>query len=320
MTRSITVLAKMGLPLLILCSLVGYLGDRYYIFDLFSHFRLQYLWLAMALALVFSLSRCVKWLALAIIPLAVNGVEVIPWYFDAAKADERSEVIGQRSVRILFANVLTRNMQHSKILELITLENPDLIVLQETDKAWVEALSALDRAYQYNVEVPRSDNFGMAIYSRRPFSNLSIEEGLSVHGLPSIYLELDVNGQGVSIIATHPLPPMSPVSARARDHQMAQVGAFIKDKPGHKIIIGDLNATMWSMAYKGLIREAGLVNARRGFGVHASWPAGFPLLGIPIDHCLVSPEIQVVDFKTGPHIGSDHLPLIIDLAFKNTIN
>jgi endonuclease/exonuclease/phosphatase (EEP) superfamily protein YafD len=37
------------------------------------------------------------------------------------------------------------------------------------------------------------------------------------------------------------------------------------------------------------------------------------MLGIPLDHCLVSPELAVVDRRRGPHVGSDHLPLLIEI-------
>jgi hypothetical protein len=40
----------------------------------------------------------------------------------------------------------------------------------------------------------------------------------------------------------------------------------------------------------------------------------WPVLRIPIDHCLVSPDIGVLTMRTGRHIGSDHLPIIIDMV------
>ena len=35
---------------------------------------------------------------------------------------------------------------------------------------------------------------------------------------------------------------------------------------------------------------------------------------VPIDHCLVSEDIAVISRKTGPRIGSDHLPLYIEVS------
>ena len=63
-----------------------------------------------------------------------------------------------------------------------------------------------------------------------------------------------------------------------------------------------------------LLKQFGLLNARRGHGLIPSWPTFLPFLMIPIDHCLVSPDASVVDIDSGPDIGSDHLPIFVKLG------
>ena len=48
-----------------------------------------------------------------------------------------------------------------------------------------------------------------------------------------------------------------------------------------------------------------------------TWPTYNPLLWIPIDHCLVSPEIIVTDRQIGPDVGSDHYPIVVDLQLPH---
>jgi endonuclease/exonuclease/phosphatase (EEP) superfamily protein YafD len=38
-----------------------------------------------------------------------------------------------------------------------------------------------------------------------------------------------------------------------------------------------------------------------------------PLGRIPLDHCLVSSGLDVLDKRLGPQVGSDHLPVVIEL-------
>ncbi|HEX2138714.1 MAG TPA: hypothetical protein VHG33_03270, partial [Woeseiaceae bacterium] len=59
---------------------------------------------------------------------------------------------------------------------------------------------------------------------------------------------------------------------------------------------------------------AKMKNAALGRGYLPTWPAGFSLLKIPIDHCLVSDALHVASFDTGGDFGSDHLPIVIDLS------
>jgi endonuclease/exonuclease/phosphatase (EEP) superfamily protein YafD len=58
----------------------------------------------------------------------------------------------------------------------------------------------------------------------------------------------------------------------------------------------------------------GLVNATLESGLRPTWPTRPALARIPIDHFLLSDHLNVASIRTGPDIGSDHLPLILDLA------
>jgi endonuclease/exonuclease/phosphatase (EEP) superfamily protein YafD len=83
-------------------------------------------------------------------------------------------------------------------------------------------------------------------------------------------------------------------------------------------VVGDFNMTPWSPYFPEILRVSGLKNSLVGAGFQPSWPSWLPaLLRIPIDHALVSEEFEVVERKVGPHIGSDHRPLIIKIALPN---
>ena len=78
--------------------------------------------------------------------------------------------------------------------------------------------------------------------------------------------------------------------------------------------MGDYNATPWSRPFWRFVDRSGLCDSRAGFGVQASFPAMSAVLRIPIDHVLVSCSIGVRDRRIGRDVGSDHLPVIVDLV------
>jgi endonuclease/exonuclease/phosphatase (EEP) superfamily protein YafD len=89
------------------------------------------------------------------------------------------------------------------------------------------------------------------------------------------------------------------------------------EKPA--IIVGDLNVPMWSKYYQNAFDNSGLRNTRQGFGVMPTYEPQNFFQAIPIDHCLVSEEIQVVNMRVGPSLGSDHVPIIVDLLIPNLV-
>ena len=80
------------------------------------------------------------------------------------------------------------------------------------------------------------------------------------------------------------------------------------------LLCGDLNLTPWSPVFWRFLRRSGLADSSRGFGVQPSWPVGKPWMSVPLDHCLVSPEITILDRRLGPAIGSDHYPVWVDFT------
>ncbi|NEO05274.1 endonuclease/exonuclease/phosphatase family protein [Moorena sp. SIO3I8] len=98
-----------------------------------------------------------------------------------------------------------------------------------------------------------------------------------------------------------------------------EIGDYIRQIQKPVVLIGDLNVTMWSPYYKSLIESSGLHDARAGFGILptlSQFSPANPWLAIPVDHCLVSRDVKVIKMRTGPDLGSDHLPVITDIALR----
>jgi endonuclease/exonuclease/phosphatase family metal-dependent hydrolase len=85
-------------------------------------------------------------------------------------------------------------------------------------------------------------------------------------------------------------------------------------------VVGDLNTTSFSGRYQRLMKETGL-NDTAGISPWAnSWPSVLlnwvSLLGIRIDHCLVSTTFSLVHRERIEDLDSDHLPTKIILQFE----
>ena len=81
------------------------------------------------------------------------------------------------------------------------------------------------------------------------------------------------------------------------------------------IVSGDLNLTCYSSGFGDFARAGGLHDTMRGQGLQPTWPTQWPwFMRIPIDHCLVSPELGVRSRRLGGDIASDHMPVLVDLV------
>jgi endonuclease/exonuclease/phosphatase (EEP) superfamily protein YafD len=125
--------------------------------------------------------------------------------------------------------------------------------------------------------------------------------------------DITVRDRIVSLVATHPVPPLNDEYFSSHNSQMNDIADYVRQLGNESIVMGDLNMSMWSPYYRKFIDRSNLRNTRQGFGIQPSWPTNLPLLPIPIDHCLIIPNIKVSNNRIGKDIGSDHYPIVTDL-------
>jgi endonuclease/exonuclease/phosphatase (EEP) superfamily protein YafD len=80
------------------------------------------------------------------------------------------------------------------------------------------------------------------------------------------------------------------------------------------IVCGDFNTVPWAAQFRDFSRSARLTDVFRGAWHGYSWPSWSRLFGVPLDHCLISSGLAVRGLHFGPSIGSDHFPLVVDVA------
>lgn len=292
-------------------SLLGFLGSYNWFLDLFSHFRVQYFFGLSGVALFGLILRkpCATGLfgALAVLNLCI----ILPLYFGRFSTSASGAIV----VRAMLFNVNTRQGNAIEVAAAIHRFNPDILVLEEVNAEWVEKLKPVLAAYRHFEQDPREDNFGLALFSKWPFVH-SRTIYIGEAEVPSVMAEVQTPQGPCTVLATHPLPPGGREYSILRNGQLAELPQWVRRATSPVLLIGDLNVTPWNGYFRTLLRETGLKDSVQGRGVRPTWPAFNPLLRIPLDHCLYSTGIEIVNRQTGPDVGSDHFPLVVDFVLK----
>ncbi len=311
------VIGWIGLLILLFLNFIPWFAQLDHKLELLAHFRVQFALLSFIPVIWFALCRRTWGLVLSVLLVGWNVFDLLPWYFPdptrlAGQAVQNTQQAHQ--LKILMSNMLFNNHDTTRLEQLIKSEKPDIVIVQELSSSHLALMDRLKNQYPHGLQDVFKPAFGLGIWSRLPLTSKQ-EVFLGPSQIPSIYAEMNWQGEKLHLLTTHPYPPVNIVSFQERNAQYLELVKFLERHNGAQVLIGDLNITPWSPYYRQLERDSGLRNARRGFGLLPSWPAHFnPLMRIPIDHALVSPSLNVLDFKLGPDLGSDHLPIILTLT------
>jgi endonuclease/exonuclease/phosphatase (EEP) superfamily protein YafD len=289
-------------------TLLGFLGRLYWLLDLFAHFRVQYFQIGLVLLFIALWQRWYKRVIALVLLAGLNYAFVLPLYFGKADTADR------KPVRAMLMNISAANGNTGLVIGAIEKFEPDLLLLEEVTPEWARQLKSLDSSYPYRIAKAQEGYFGIMLLSRFPLENAEIID-IGNSGLPSIVADIYLPDGEISVIGTHPLPPIGGTYAKRRNQQLMELSYVAADMKHPVLLIGDLNVTPYSYWFK-RVTEMGLRNSMKGFGHQPTWPANMPFMKIPIDHVLHAPEIVIHNRMVGKKVGSDHLPVIVDFSVR----
>jgi endonuclease/exonuclease/phosphatase (EEP) superfamily protein YafD len=208
--------------------------------------------------------------------------------------------------------VLVENDGWAALSRLIKQTNPDIVALAEVSPAWFQGLQEVAASYPHRVDLGFGFQ-GLSLWFReRPYL-FDMPNLPTLDGSPYLRVSFPFAGSTRHLWLIH---PSSPLRRRGRFEgypELSSLAKRIRENGGSTIVIGDFNSTDGSPYFRDFEAVTGLRDTRLGFGRQSSWPVGFPYQ-IAIDHAFVSNDLAVTARWRGPSIGSDHRPIIVDLA------
>jgi endonuclease/exonuclease/phosphatase (EEP) superfamily protein YafD len=285
-----------------LVSAAAFAGRIDWRLDLVANARVQLWWVSGAVLLLALPTRSRVAIGSAGLAVALNLGPIVPLHLPVRPPDQPA------TVQVLTFNLLSNNRRHSDVAAYIRSTGADVVFLHEGTEVWERALegAGLDG---YEIVTGRDPDLIFGTIALVPPGSTVRSFGFRLADMRAIEVVVD----GVSILGVHPLAPVGPWEASTRDAQLATYAAWAAAVDGPKVVVGDFNATPWTVPFRHLLREGGLVNSQRGHGTSPTWEVD-RWWRLPIDHLVHSSDLRVVGRVVGPDLGSDHRPLLVGLA------
>ena len=268
--------------------------------------------LALVVALAFVLPPPLSWVVAAAgaACLAYQLWRILPFTPLARREMRFAPGENENDVTFLAANVLMENQEHGRLRALIEEIDPDVLLLMETDRAWCDAMQPVLASYPTVLTAPRDDCYGMVFATRLETAGARFVR-LTEDETPSVLAELRTRGGAeFSFVGLHPQPPVPGVDTDERDAQILYAARFARVSDRPLVTMGDFNDAAWSDTAQRFKSYGRYVDPRVGRGIYASFDANHPLIRCAIDQLYVTDDLAITSFGLGPHVGSDHFPVI----------
>lgn len=299
------------------CAVLSQFGRWSPRLDILTHFAPFWFAGALVLALAAGTSPRGRWrrvlFAASVAGLASAAGLMAPEFLQPratpTTAPERARI------RLIQFNTWEKNQDPAGTADWIVTRKPDLVAVEEVTPALAQAL--MKRGFHYNRGMVTT-----AIFSRLPRASRQLPVPTGYWKLLPDFARRAFAAPGgagdFGVVVAHPAWPVYGASWSGNAALARLLDLYSHDR---LIVVGDFNLTPWSFGLARLDLGIGLPRLDRAI---PTWPArpqfgGLALAPVvpaflPIDHVYAGPAWRVVQIRRGPRLGSDHYPLVIDLA------
>lgn len=308
---------------IIVASLIPLIRNDNWMFRVFEYPRAQKLAINVAIFVMFVITadwednHSVIFATLLVANSLYLFYQVFP-YTVLAKHQMKGQKVPEKGkhFKMLVSNVYQDNRNVKACLDCIHQQDPDIVLLVETDAWWLSQLKPLEREYPYRVLKPLENTYGMLLFSKfellEPKVRYLVEEGI-----PSIHTRVRLPlGDVFNLYCLHPQPPVPQENPRSseRDAELLTIAKEAKACTHPVVVAGDLNDVAWSYTTELFMKVSGLLDPRRGRGFFNTFHARYWFLRWPLDHIFCSKHFMLVNLKRLSSLGSDHFPILVEVG------
>ncbi|MBA9076905.1 MULTISPECIES: endonuclease/exonuclease/phosphatase family protein [Rufibacter] len=222
----------------------------------------------------------------------------------------------KNSFGFMISNVRMSNTRYKKFLKVVRETDPDMLLINEPNQAWADAIAELDERYPYCIKKPLENTYGMMFFSKFKLNHTEVRY-LVEEGIPSFYTVVELpTGKKFDLFTVHPQPPHLNKDTDTREVELLTVAKMAKDSPYPSIVAGDLNDVAWSYTTNLFRKISGLLDPRIGRGFYNTYNAFVPFFRYSLDHIFYDPAFRLIRMKCLGFFGSDHFPIFIRLNYE----
>jgi len=291
----------------LIVTLLGFQGEWFYFFDLFSHFRVYLAVLSLMFALTAILITNRLSIYASILSLMINVATIAPFVLSYGVPSY------DKTFKLVTVNLWVYNPVKERAIQFLRTSNADVIVLNEASPNWKPYLKSLKDIYPYQyfrTNCLERGHCQMALLSKEPWSEIISSNNKA--NIPTYIMARFLHqDEEITVLGTHLIYPLEKGTAELQARQIDSISKIVNNVKGTIVLTGDFNFSQWSFLHRQLIKDTELERAKGG--IIASWISRSLFIRLPIDHTYLRSKKGTARMELGPKIGSDHLPIITNI-------